>query len=306
MEKKYLIIRKTVFWTLSLIFFIVTPTVVFYSLGYKFDLNSKKFLKTGALSIKTLPKGANVSLGDNKLTETTPCNLRELMPQKYTLSLEKEGFYPYQIPIEIKQAAVTDINVVLVPRMENVEKLKLDLNIYKFFVTKHLFGNRIIVLSDKGIYSIDPELKEPRKITSQDLGEETLNSIENLKESNNRIIFWNRNYIWMVETPENAESNNPILTLYKSVDEIQEAFFGLKEHYLIIHDGLNIIALDIQNPKVYFSIMELKSARSRIFYDSASEALYVKDRIPNTNAFSFFKIELIPIIEKKKTNEKAS
>ena len=305
MEKPYRIIRRTVYWALFLLFFLVAPTLVFYSLGYQFDVQSKKFLKTGAISIRTFPKGAAVSLNNEKLTDATPCTLRELLPRQYNLILEKEGFYPYQIPVDVKQAAVSDINVVLVPKMENVEKLKLDLNIYKFFVSKRLFGDKIIVLADKGIYFISPDLKEARKISSQTLGEKTLNSIENLKESNNRLVFWNKDNIWTLEDTENTDNDKDVIVpLYVSEDEIKEVFFGLKEHYLIIHDGLKIVAVDIQNPKVFFTIMELKNKYSKIFYDSASETLYIKDRIPDSNAFSFFKIELIPFVEKKKTNEK--
>jgi hypothetical protein len=288
-----------------LLFFVVAPTLVFYSLGYQFDLQSKKFLKTGAVSVKTFPKGASVYLNNEMLPDTTPCTLRDLLPRQYNLILEKEGFYPYQITVNVKQAEVADINVFLVPKMENVEKLKLDLNIYKFFVSKRLFGDKIIVLADKGIYSISPDLKDIRKISSQNIGEKALNSVENFKESNNRMVFWNKDNIWALEDTSNTDNDKDIIVpLYESVEEIKEVFFGLKEHYLIIQDGLNIIALDIQNPKVFFTIMELKNKYSRIFYDSASEALYVKDRIPESNAFSFFKIELIPIVEKKKTNEK--
>ncbi|MDD5655540.1 MAG: PEGA domain-containing protein [Candidatus Omnitrophica bacterium] len=305
MERSYLIIRRTVYWLLFLLFFIVAPTLVFYSLGYQFDVNSKKFLKTGALSIKTFPKGASVTLNNEKLPDTTPCNLRELLPREYSLTLEKEGFYPYQIPVTVKPAAILDINVVLVPRMENIDKLKLDLNIYKFFLTKHLFGDKIIILADKGVYSISPDLKETRKISSQNLGDKTLNTIDNLKESSSRIVFWNKDNIWTVEDTQNTDNDADVITeLYESEEDIKEVFFGLKEHYLIIHDGLKVVALDIQSPKVFFTIMELKNKYSRIFYDSASEALYIKDRIPNSNAFSFFKIALLPLIEKKKTNEK--
>lgn len=305
MEKSYLIIRRTVYWSLFLLFFVVAPTLVFYSLGYQFDQQSKKFLKTGAISIKTFPKGAAVSLNNQKLTDTTPCTLRDLLPRQYSLILDKEGFYPYQIPVDVKQAAVSEIDVVLVPKMENVEKLKLDLNIYKFFVSKRLFGDKIIVLADKGIYSISPDLKDARKISSQNLGEKVLNSIENFKESTGRMVFWNKDNVWTLEDTENTDNDKDVIVpLYESADEVKEVFFGLKEHYLIIQDGLKVVAVDIQNPKVFFTIMELKNRYSRIFYDPSSEALYVKDRIPDSNAFSFFKIELIPFIEKKKTNEK--
>jgi hypothetical protein len=160
----YLFLRKLFFWLFSFSFILFTPVIVYYSLGYKFDIKSKKFLKTGAISIKTFPKGISVYLDGKKINETSPCILRDLMPQEYTIDLEKEGFYPYSVTVEVKPSFIEKVDVFLVPQMGDVKKLAADLYIYKFFIIKHLFGKKILAFTDKGIYSIDDDFKTIKKI----------------------------------------------------------------------------------------------------------------------------------------------
>jgi hypothetical protein len=102
---------------------------------------------------------------------------------------------------------------------------------------------------------------------------------------------------------------NPVVTLYKANEEIKEVFAGFKDRYLIIHDGLKVIAVDVRNSSAFFPVADLNSTRSEIFYDNHNDSIYVRDKIASTgafpllnNSFSLFKIELSPILTEK--NEK--
>lgn len=303
-ERYYHILRHIFFWLFSFLFIIFMPVIVYYSLGYKFDTKTKKFLKTGAISIKTFPRGISVSIDGKKISEATPCTLRDLMPREYKLTLEKEGFYTYTIIVEVRPSLIQDIDVFLIPKMGDIKKLELDLHIYKFFVTKHLFGERIMAFTDKGIYLLDDDFKEVKKLSTQIFAADEANSIENLEENNNRIIFWNRTNIWMLTPPqETGEALSDVTNIYRADKDIKDIFFGFKGKYLIIHDGLKVIALDIENFKISFPVYELKSLNSRIFYNSAAETLYIKDKIPKTNYFSLFKIEMMPLINERLSDE---
>ncbi len=303
----YLILRKIFFWFFLLAFLILTPIIVYYSLGYKFDAMAKKFLKTGAISIKTFPKGINVYLDGKKIKETTPCTIRELLPKEYNLTLEKEGFYPYEMKVEVKPSQIQDIDIFIVPRMVDITKLKMDLHIYKFFVAKHLFGETIIVFTDKGIYFLDGDFKGARKVSSQIFEENIANSIENLKENNGRFLFWNKNNLWMLDSSQVNDKDEKYpgaMLIYKAEDEIKDVFFGFRGKYIVIHDGLKVIALDAENLKVSFPLYELKSVRSKIFYDSRSETIYIQDKVQGTNGFSLFRAEIIPLINERILNER--
>ncbi|MCM8788032.1 MAG: PEGA domain-containing protein, partial [Candidatus Omnitrophica bacterium] len=148
--RPYKIIRSILFWFFFFAFVICLPLVILYSLGYQFNHNLKCFQKTGIISIKSSPINAEVYLEGKKIEKLTPCDLKELLPGIYKIKIEKGGFYPYEINIEVKSSLVSELSVVLIPKIQDVEKIKLDRNFYKFFVMEHLFGKRIIAFAKDG------------------------------------------------------------------------------------------------------------------------------------------------------------
>ncbi len=302
--RKYLIARRLFFWLFFIMFVVFTPAVVFYSLGYKLDLKTKKFLKTGIISIKTFPKGVDVYLDGKKHREASPCIIREAMPNEYVVTLEKNGFYTYSVPIEVKPSIVSDIDVILVPEMRNVEKLKFNFNVYRFFFNKHFFGDKIVIFTDKGVYFLDSDFKGIEKISSKDFGADVASAIVDLKESNNRLMFYSDKNVWFLEFPQDRSSKEKdVMPVYKADEFIKDAFFGIRDRYLVIQDGLKVIAMDIQNPAVVFPIFQLRSINSKVFYDNRAEILYIRDKVMPAGTFSFFRIELMPLINEKREKE---
>jgi len=304
-EKYYSFLRHLSFWLFSLAFVILTPVIVYYSLGYKFDIKSKKFLKTGALSIKTFPRAITVYLDGEKMGELTPSTIRELMPRKYNVVLEKEGFYPYSMEIEIKPSLVNNMDIFLIPKIKGIEKIKFNFNIYKFFVIKQMFTEKILVFTDKGIYFLDADWEGAKKISEEVFTEALANSIQVVIENNNRLIFWNKKNAWIVDISNEKTSNANMATLlYTAERNIRNAFLGLRERYLIVNDGLKIIVLDMDNLGVSFEIYTLNNSNSKIFYDARSEILYIRDKLPQTGTFSLFRIEIMPLIEERLSDER--
>lgn len=299
-EARYLTFRRMFFSLFLIAFFVLAPIIVFLSLGYKFDFGTKKFQRTGAISISTTPKEAEIYLDGKKINEVTPCVLRELLPKKYTLTLEKNDFYAYKIPLEVKSSFVSEINVTLVPKMKHIEKLKLNLNIYKFFVIEHFFGREIIAFTDKGIYFLNEDFENAEKIIPLRIDEALLNTIEGIREDKEKLVFWNQNNIWLVNMSL-AQAKEEMTTelIYSTKEMINNVFFGLKGKYLIIHDGMRVIAQDIKNYNVTFPVLELESVISKIFYDTASDTLYIKDKILPSDTFSLFKINLRELMRER-------
>ena len=95
-DETYLVLRKIFFWLFFISFVVLVPILVFYSLGYKFDKQSKKLLRTGTISIKSLPGGANIFLDGKKLNDTTPSILSELPPKDYVIKLYKAFFVKFR------------------------------------------------------------------------------------------------------------------------------------------------------------------------------------------------------------------
>lgn len=296
----YLNLRKVFFWLFFLAFLALTPVILYYSLGFKFNRETKKFQRTGAISIKTMPAEAVIYLDGEKLSAVTPYVLRELLPKKYSLSLEKEGFYSSEITAYVKSSAFTEIDTALMPKMRNIDKLKLDFDVYKFFVTQYFLGKRIIAFTDKGIYFLDENFNSSKEIAPLGLDKSIVNTVEDIKEGRDKFIFWNKRSIWLVDMSQQEISaqTNPNL-IYSRKELIKGAFFALKESYIIIHDGSKVVALDIKYQSAPLVIHELSGPNAEIYYDSGSDILYINDRVPDTSTYSLFKINLMELMHER-------
>ena len=303
---KYRFIRAILYWFFVLVFLVATPVVVYFSLGYKFDFKSRKFLKTGAISIKSRPRSAKVYINGKKIKGTTPCIIDEVNPGEYRLLIKKKHFYPYSVEVKVNPSQVTHINAEMVYRMRNEEKIKFNYNIYRFFADKSIFGCKFIVFTNKGIFIVDSDFNRQELISAKVFPKDIVLILRGLKESGNNAVFWDKDKVWLIKTAGIAGSyagSNNLNIVYSSGEDIKNVFFGLGNNYLIIHDGLKVLALDIKN-KVKQQISALKSVNAQVYYDSRHDNLYIRDRISQSGKFSLFKLQLKPpsFYEKRKAN----
>lgn len=112
------IIRDWLFIIFIILFVIITFFVALYAAGYTINRQwppsyNSIFQKTGMLIVDSSPAGANVFLDGERQNKSflinwgdgeikTPAKIKNLAPGKYTLHLEKEGYWPLDKKIEIK------------------------------------------------------------------------------------------------------------------------------------------------------------------------------------------------------------
>lgn len=83
----------------------------FYARGYRFDFSSFKFLPNGILVIKSDPTGAQILI-DGDLRGATDANL-SLSPGDYEVTIQKNGYLPWQKTLTIQKEIVTQITPFL-------------------------------------------------------------------------------------------------------------------------------------------------------------------------------------------------
>src|SRR3989344_1915064 len=93
------------------IFAIVTPALVLFARGYKYDFEENKIVKTGVLVVRTRPDQASVFLDDKLQPSTTPLNLRFLPPKDYLVRVEKDGYKPWSKRLPVKAEFVSWANL---------------------------------------------------------------------------------------------------------------------------------------------------------------------------------------------------
>lgn len=148
-------------------FIILTPFIVLFVSGKKYDFKNGRFVKTGILGIKTEPKNASIYINGSK-HGTTNQNIRFLNPGDYTLDIKKEGYFDWNKRLTIRPQFVTwnfenTDNLFLF--FSNPEKQKLAENVLDFFAGK----KRIIYLQAEQIVFAD--IGSPEQKTSVDFKE---------------------------------------------------------------------------------------------------------------------------------------
>jgi len=112
------VIRKAVFALFLLIYLITCPLAVLYALGYTFHPGAEAgIMKTGVLSVSTLPPGASVYLEHRRYTKQTPTVLQGLRPGDYRLRLVARGYEPWlgTVAVEAERASPIE-KILLVPK----------------------------------------------------------------------------------------------------------------------------------------------------------------------------------------------
>ncbi len=114
-------IRKILFNSFLIFFFIVTPILVFYTQGYRFDFEKKEIIQTGGLYFEIQPNQSSVYL-NNKFVKKTDflfhsILIENLLPKKHKVTIKKEDYVSWEKELEVKEKQVTEVSTItLFPR----------------------------------------------------------------------------------------------------------------------------------------------------------------------------------------------
>src|SRR3989344_217989 len=207
-------IRFIILLICAVLFFIITPYILLYSLGYRVDFENRKIVTTGGIYVRVLPQGADVII-DSKISNKTglfsnSVFVQDLLPKQHMVLIKKDGYHEYQKNLEVKENEVTKLeNVILFKKnnnlyysdiLENSNLTQTQKNtaVIKNIVTYKINGNNIIWLGLDGfLYKSDSNGKNPEKVSQAALKIKTLsiykvfvfNQNIFLKENNNLLLF---------------------------------------------------------------------------------------------------------------------
>lgn len=99
--------RYAILAALAIIFVITAPIVVLYTAGYRYNFSKNKIEKTGILVIASEPKDAQIFINGKNMKDATPARIKNMMPGDYVIRAEKDGFYPWEKTLTIKNKLTT-------------------------------------------------------------------------------------------------------------------------------------------------------------------------------------------------------
>ena len=77
--------RRIVYIAFIIIFLIITPIIILYTAGYRYNFQKHRIQKTGILILKSNPAGASIYLNGELKKEKTQARIANLLPDDYNL-----------------------------------------------------------------------------------------------------------------------------------------------------------------------------------------------------------------------------
>ncbi|RMD50419.1 PEGA domain-containing protein, partial [Candidatus Parcubacteria bacterium] len=103
-------LRRIIFWLFVIAFFIISPLIILYTSGYRYNPHSGRLVKTGVLTIDSDPRGATIKLNNELQEKKTPTTIKQLLPGTYELTVEKENYKAWRGKIQIYGGQTTNIS----------------------------------------------------------------------------------------------------------------------------------------------------------------------------------------------------
>ncbi len=123
MNKK---IRSFIFFSLVVIFLIISPLAIFYSQGYRFDSKNFRVVQTGSFYFKVTPRSVDIKIIEDKNDSIAmkrktdfffgTSYVENILPGRYKISVGKDGYHVWEKTLEVREKLVTEMkNIVLIP-----------------------------------------------------------------------------------------------------------------------------------------------------------------------------------------------
>ncbi len=127
--------RFILFLICVVLFLIIAPYIILYSIGYRVDFEKMKLTVIGGIYIRVFPEGANVIVDSKTNVKTglfsNSVFVQNLFPKEHTVLIQKDGYYDYQKNLLVKENEVTKLeNVILFKKKISFDSLGENINYF--------------------------------------------------------------------------------------------------------------------------------------------------------------------------------
>lgn len=284
------------------LFFIISPVLVFYAMGYRYDFENKAFRQIGMIILESKPDNANIFINGN-FESTTPYRIKNLLPNEYSINIKKEGFNSWKKILSVGSKKVTwASNIVLF--FKNPKKNNLtDLILNNFKISPN--HKKIVTSSTHedsfGIWILDIESKQSKKIfpnnnldySSSPISKKELKNIQYSKflwsENNNKIIISLKNELENYIIIDTEKNSKPVY-INNSYDlKVKKIQWKSNEEIYLLDKSGNLHQINLNSkytPKILQKNIvnfEFNKENSNIVYVSKEDNNYKLNLLSNEN-----------------------
>lgn len=301
--------RRILYIIFTLAFFIITPVMIFYAAGYKFNLTGLKLQKTGNFIFNTEPRGAKIFIDEEpqqtffkkyfsreKSFIITPAKIKNLLPGEYTVVFELEGYWPWQKKLDILPGTSTYAENVFLFK-KSLPTLLLSSEIDSTAVSPD--ENNLAILANEQIIILDLDNENQITLTNafnrapsvyswapssrKILLDKTVINIANVDE---KIIL--TDYIKTSINQLKWDYTSDDKLYYKSENSINSFALSTKASEIILNNQTQALGGDylVKNKHLYF-ISQIGKTSSLNFFNANSKELTRKIELPGSDNYYF-------------------
>jgi hypothetical protein len=288
---------RTVLYYLSVsVFLIGLPFILAFSFSYKFDRRNFKFTKTGIISVRTQPQGATVEFDKQTMVDKTPMSLSELLPGKYTLKLELEGYYPYTSEIDVQAGKVTRIEKIILfplrPDIQQINKERIsffwrdEAQALLYYVNRDentLYRSDLEGVHFEYVCSFTPITPLPKKWE--------------VSPDRTKVFYFNPRQVGIITLPQGKKKavvENTVILNFPS-DVISDAFWYGDSYHVILICSKRILICETRTDASPVTLVNLSKRNATGFYDQHTDSLYFMDsqEAPDGNMYdNLYRLEM--------------
>lgn len=129
----------------------ISMVAIFYSLGYQYDWVNHTIRRTGLISMDSgrFSLEASIKVNGDEVADSFPYLSKPTFPGTYTLSVEKEGYQPWERTIDVRANQVTFIRSLVLIRENPLPKSVSNSDKQLF---SHTLDARGIVIDQNELY----------------------------------------------------------------------------------------------------------------------------------------------------------
>lgn len=105
-------VRRGIMVILIVLFCIISPAIILYTAGYRYDFQQGRIKQTGVVSIDVHPSDARVFLNDIEMKRRMPMRLPNRAPGTYRVRIERDGFHTWHQEVTVDSNQTTYIKDV--------------------------------------------------------------------------------------------------------------------------------------------------------------------------------------------------
>ena len=265
-------VRRIIYSIFIFIFLIITPVIILYAAGYRYNFQKHKIQKTGVLILKSKPEGAKIFLNDKLKKTTTPARIANLLPGDYSIKIEKDDFYSWQKKLPVESGLTTFAE---------------DVTLFKKSLPAQIVDGNI------DIFSVSPNEQKLIYIQNQEMGNELWlldfktskkSLLYRLSDKNNQILTaeWSKDgqKILMIIADNKLKNKKYIVldsrteeaSVYSNLDDFYFEFKAIKNKIIDITSLDDAVLVD--SPPAFITILNKKNRDLKVTQSDSGNIVF--------------------------------